>query len=295
MFFNMKYSRFSMSIMIAFVVIAELFTLNINAINATPQLPSGLDVAFKFRSIRGETPGELVALKYGKNADIDRATDPEDIWNGGGVYTGQPTGAAEIMEISSTDTNDTSAGTGARTIEICNILDSTGALVDNITVTLNGTSWVDIHASNLYYRAGTTMNIKTAGSVGHNIGEIILRHKTTTANIFAVMPATNNQTAIGAYTVPLGKTLYIDDLEAHLSRTSGAAGSAIMRFMSREYGTDTVFNTMVNPTITSENGYSNPHTWYMFPERTDLKWNCYSVSDDNTIITCEFNGILSNN
>ncbi len=229
--------------------------------------------------------------KYGKNADIDTGSTPEDIWGGGGVFTGHPTGSAEILEIRSDDTNDTSAGTGARTVRVYNLLDGTGAEATYQDVILNGTSWVDVHASNTYYRGGSRMKILTAGSGGVNAGEITLRHKTTTTNIFAVMPIGNNQTAIAAYTVPLAKTLYITRLNAQMARASGAAGSATMRFCARPYGG--VYNTIRNPEIS--NGC--PYNWgqagaFVFEARTDLKWNCNNVSDNNTIISAEFDGFL---
>ncbi len=253
-------------------------------------LPFGISVDFKYRVARGEMPGRSIANKYGKNPDIDTGSAPEDIWNGGSVYTGFPTGAAEALEIYSSDAADTSAGTGARTVEIYNLLDSTGAAMPNKTVTLSGTTPVDVDGVVAYYRGGSRMKILTAGSGGENAGTLTLRHKTTTANIFAVMPISNNQTAIGAYTVPLGKTLYIDSVNARIGRASGAAGSAVMRLLARPHGG--VFNTVINPEVTTEGPYTNDGTWYVFTERTDIKWNCFSVSDNNTIVTAEFNGIL---
>ncbi len=241
---------------------------------------------------KGNVTGAATFEKYGKNSDIDTASG-EDIWHAGAVFTGHPTGSAEILEISSDDANDTSAGTGARTVRVYNLLDGTGAAVADQDVTLNGTSWVDVHASNTYYRGGSRIRVLTAGSGGVNAGEITLRHKTTTANIFAVMPAGNNQTAVAAFTVPLGKNLEIDCLSARMGRASGAAGSAVMRFFARPNGG--VYNAVINPTITDASPYSNNSTIWVFEERTDLKWNCESVSDNNTIISAEFSGRLVDN
>jgi len=256
-------------------------------------LPFGLNIDYKFRVARGEVPGAIIFTKYGKNIDIDTGTVPQDVWNGVGIYTGFPLGSSEILEIFSSDAADTSAGTGARTVKIYNLIDSTGAEADPITVTLAGTTPVDVHTSSLYYRGGSRMRVLTAGSSGFNEGELTLRHKTTTANIFAVMPSVNNQTAIAAYTVPLGKTLYIDSVNARIGRASGAAGSAVMRLLARPYGG--VFNAVINPEVTTEGPYHNDATWFTFSERTDIKWNCADVSDSNTIISAEFNGLLVNN
>ena len=180
---------------------------------------------YELEVAKGNVVGHTSFEKYGKNPIVGTGT-PEDIWNGGNDYTGFPITAAETMEIFSSDATDTSAGVGARTVTIFNLLDSTGAEMPDITVSLNGTTPVSLGAG-LYYRGGTRMKVITAGTSGANVGTLTLRHTTTTTNIFAVMPVLANQTAILAYTVPLGKTLYIK-ASFGMSRASGAAGSAIV-------------------------------------------------------------------
>ncbi len=256
---------------------------DVSATNRVPTEIYGLEVA------SGNVTGVAIFEKYGKNPDIDTGSAPEDIWNGANDYTGFPTGSAETLEIFSSNANDTAAGTGARTVRIFNLLDSTGAEVADVDVSLNGTTAVSLGAG-LYYRGGSRMKVLTAGSGGENAGELTLRHTTTTANIFAVMPALNNQTAICAYTVPLGKTLYVNRLNMQLGRANGANGSATMTFRARENGA--VFNSVVNPTITNQASYTFSGGYFMFPARTDLKMRCEDVSDNNTIITAEFGGYL---
>ena len=230
--------------------------------------------------------------KFGRNPEIDINTDPEDIWNGGDIYTGFPTGAAETMEIYSSDAADTSAGTGARTITIYNLLDSIGARSPSVTVSLNGTTPVSLGAIE-YYRGGTRMKVQTAGSGTANAGTITLRHTTTTANVFAVMPIGHNQTTIAAYTIPVGCSLYIQRMNVQMARASGAAGSAHVTFRQRPHGG--VFNAVFAPEVTSSMSYTfSNNGWVKYNARDDLKWRCESVSDNNTIITAEFNGVLIN-
>jgi hypothetical protein len=237
----------------------------------------------------GNVTGFTKFHKFGRNSDIDTAAG-EDIWNGGLVYTGFPTTAAETMEIFSSSVNDTAAGTGARTITIYNLLDSTSAESPNITVTLNGTTPVSLGALT-YYRGGSRLRIITAGSGGGNAGTITLRHTTTTANIFAVMPIGYNQTAIAAYTVPLGKTLWINSVIMQMSRSLGAPGSASMTLRARKDGE--VFNSVLSPEISDGASYrSGGSDWLEFTEKTDVKITCESVSDNNTIVNGEFGGFL---
>ncbi|MHA1401533.1 MAG: hypothetical protein ACTSQE_14380 [Candidatus Heimdallarchaeaceae archaeon] len=248
---------------------------------------------FELEVTKGKIPGHINFEKFGKNNDIDTGTTPQDIWNGGGDYTGFPTGSAETMEIFSSDVNDNGAGTGARTATIYNLTDDTGAEMPNITVTLNGTTAVSLGAG-LYYRGGSRIKVITAGTSGINAGTITLRHTTTTTNIFAVMPIGLNQTVISAFTVPLGKTLYINRVKLQMSRLSGAAGSAVVSLRSRKHGG--VFNTSLIPTITNSDSYSFENNgWLKYEERTDVKTRCEDVSDNNTTVIGEFNGILIDN
>lgn len=239
---------------------------------------------------KGNVKGHTSFEKFGKNINIATSSTPEDVWNGGGDYTGFPTGAAETMEIFSSSDDDTDGGSGARTVRIYNLLDENGAQLPDVEVTLNGQTPVSLGAT-LYYRGGTRIKVLTAGVDGRNVGTLTLRHTTTTANIFAVMPIGMNQTAIAAYTVPLGKTLYCK-VNMQMSRDNGLAGSASVSFRNREHGT--VFNTSVGPEISDSKSYEGKD-FKKFVERTDIKVRVDSVSDNNTIVSADFYGELVDN
>ncbi len=249
----------------------------------------GIPADFNLEVKKGNVYKHTTFDKYGRNSDIDTGT-AEDIWNGGTDYTGFPTGSAETMEIYSSDANDTVAGTGARTVTIYNLRDGTGAIMPDITVNMNGTTAVSLGAQT-YYRGGTRMKVRTAGSGGENAGTLTLRHTTTTANIFAVMPIGMNQTAIAAYTVPLGYTLYIQRIAFQMARASGAAGSAFMSLRARPDGE--VFQSIITPEITDSASYVwENNGFYKCEALTDIKVRCESVSDNNTIISADLGGTL---
>ncbi len=252
---------------------------------------AGLPSDLHFEASLGNVPGIEVLNFFGKNPDIDTAA-PEDVWNGGLTYTGQPTGAAETMEIFSSSVNDDTGGTGAITVEISRLLGSTGAESDPITVTLDGTTPVSLGAVT-YYRS-TKVKVLTAGSTGSNEGTLTLRHTTTTANIFAVMPIGANETTIFAYTVPLGKTLLISAGSVQMARASGAAGSATISFRARPDGG--VYNTVVSPEISHGSGYAvNGKNYMLFTAQTDIKVRVDDVSDNDTIVTGNIRGLLIDN
>jgi hypothetical protein len=54
---------------------------------------------------KGNVAGHVVMNKFGANPDVNIATTPEDVWDGGGVYGFLPT-TAQLMEMESTDAND---------------------------------------------------------------------------------------------------------------------------------------------------------------------------------------------
>lgn len=84
-------------------------------INIEKEAPSDLLLAL------GMTQGLSLVLKFGRNPDVDTGAS-EDIWNGGGLYTGFPTtGSAEPLGVASSSANDTAAGTGAITASANNL------------------------------------------------------------------------------------------------------------------------------------------------------------------------------
>jgi len=242
---------------------------------------------------KGEVPHHEQWEEYGKAPDIDISTGIVDIWGIKSIYTGFPINDVETMEIFSTSLNDTVLGTGARTVEITNLLDVNGNEMPNVVVNMNGTTPVSL-GSQTYYRGGTVVKVLTAGSSGQNMGDITLRHTTTTNNIFSFLPIGNNQSSVLAYTVPMGKTLYVNHISIQMARNNGAAGSAQMSVRARPYGG--VFNAIKDPEISNSSPYMfDGGVYHIFKERTDIKLSCEDVSDNNTIITGDFGGVLVNN
>lgn len=240
----------------------------------------------------GNVPGVTPFSKFGRNSDIDTNSAPEDVWNGANIYTGMSE-ESETLEIFSSSPSDTAGGIGARTITLSNLLDENNNEMPDVTVTLNGTTPVLVDA-NIYHRC-SRMFTETAGSSNENVGSITLRHTTTTANVFAVMPPILNQTQIFAFTVPMGKTLYIPNFSIKMSRANGSAGSANCTVKMRMAGSN-VWRTIRNTEITDSQSFTfSGLAYFVAPEGTDIKTTVESVSDNNTIITGEADGFLVDN
>jgi len=193
----------------------------------------------------GYAPRVSLRIKTGRNRAIDTTTDPEDIWSGGGIYPGLPiAGIAETVSVVSTSANDTSDGTGARTIRIIGIGDDDNWLSQEETVALNGTTPV---VTTTLWRRVEFMEVLTAGSGGSNAGRISVKHSTTTANVFIDCDIGDNRSAVCAWTIPGNKIAIL----AQITATSKTKLADIeMGFFYRPYGG--TWQQLVSFTLTAE-------------------------------------------
>lgn len=236
----------------------------------------------------GKYQDRYIVNKFGINTDIDTGTLPEDIWDGGGAYTGFPTGSAETLAIVSSSTNDTnSSGTGARTLRIFG-LDSNKELQQE-DVNLNGTTTVN--SSNSYTRVYRAY-VLTAGSSTTNEGEITINHSTTTANVFTVILTGTGQSQISAYTIPAGYTGYLKRYSASMfDNTTNRAEMAI--WMRPESSAVRLINAFV---ISDANDITRePYGGIKFDEKTDIVFRCTSVDNSNAQITVTYDILVVKN
>lgn len=159
----------------------------------------GLNVA------RGGVAHHEIRHIFGFNPDVDSGAE-ETVWTHGGLYT--HVSAPSLMTISSSSSNDSSSGTGARTAYILGI-NGTGAEVAEI-ITLNGTAGViTAHA----YTAIQSITVATTGSGGMNAGDIYIGTGAITigvpANVYGHIMAGENQSLMGHFTIPAGYTGYM--------------------------------------------------------------------------------------
>lgn len=163
--------------------------------------------------VLGKYVGHSLVSKFGRNPDIDAATVPADIWSGGGVYPGFPTGAPEEIQVVSSNAGDT----GVLTFTYLASINSTAYQTANVT--LNGITPVNtgitayrIHTANYNTGVGTTFNL----------GVITVRHRTIIANVFCAIQIGRSQSTTAAYTVPAGSTAVIKRIFASIIQGSNA-------------------------------------------------------------------------
>lgn|SRR5512136_1599445 len=198
---------------------------------------------FFLHAARGLVPGVSLRIKTGRNRTIETLTDPEDIWAGGGLYTGFPTsGVAEPLSVVSTDANDTALGTGARTIRIMGL--DANWLLQEETITLNGLA--PVVTSTLWVRV-EFMTVLSAGSGASNAGRISIKHATTTANVFIDCDIGDNRSSVAAWTIPANQNAWLTQITAS-SKTKLADVELAM--MHRPFGG--TWQQLVSFTLTAE-------------------------------------------
>jgi hypothetical protein len=234
----------------------------------------------------GRFAGFEAGVKFGRNADVDA---PEDIWNGGGVYTGQPESyTPELIEVFSSDANDTSAGSVARTVRIFGLKTATSTAYESEDITLSGVTGVD--SVSTWWRVNRVY-VLTAGTGGANAGTITVRAKTTTANVFAVMPIGFNQTTIAAYTIPAGKSLILNHIRGAITKTGGSAASATLTLRVREVGG--VYRAIRVFDLQAGAALDNPeYSSSLIPAGTDMKFRIDEVSTTNVVCDASFQYVL---
>lgn len=197
---------------------------------------------------------------YGINGALTTTFEP--VWPESAVYT--PLAVAMTTPYcASSDANDTSAGTGARTITVTGINTSFAAFSE--TVTMNGQTSVNLATANILLI--NSLETLTAGSGGFNAGIIQCGTGANTSGDPAVthayMPISSATTVAGAgnksmsfiYGVPANKTLLCRNISAGSVFATAASGIQIaidgytnLGIMKRFFGQH-AHNTGTNPSL----------------------------------------------
>jgi len=225
--------------------------------------------------------------KFGTNPDID--SGPEDIWEGGGLYTGFPTDQARTLEIFSSSTNDDEGGTGAEKIIVFG-LDSNWEEAQE-EFTLDGTSTVTSTSTWWRVNRAIVTQSNNGANTTFNDGNITIRHATT-GNVLVFLTAGYNQTRQLVYTVPAGKTLYATQAFVSILKSNNSVGRMLLWY--RPFGG--------TPRLVREFSVSNSDSFNVtipggvpLTEKTDVSLRCQSVTSTNTEINGFLEGVLVDN
>ena len=231
-----------------------------------PNVTSGISGAeagidFYLQVAQGDITGYTNVSKFGSNPNV-KSAGYETIWDGSILYPWAT--SADTLDVVSTDTDDSSTGTGARTVEIQGLDSSWNILTE--TVTMNGTTTVT--TTNDFLRVFRA-RVVTAGSTQTNEGTITMNH-TTSGDLQAQISFDTigvGQTLMACYTIPAGKTGYI----INVNFSSSKDNEHTFRLMTRDNTvTDAAWNC--KEYASARGGFNN---WKKFAinkvtEKTDI-------------------------
>ena len=237
----------------------------------------GTSEPFELQVSRNQIPGHYFIHKFGYNPII--STVVETVWSQGGLYV-YPS-SASTMYISSSSTNDTAAGTGARTVTVFGLDADFNSI--SVTVALNGQVGVQLNGALNWYRVNR-ITVDTAGSGGANAGVLYVGTEATPAggvpvNKYATVAIGDNQTLMCIWTVPLGYTAYLHQKD--VSASSSAGKFATFTLIARPKGG--VFNVKDRVLLANNStaiSYWNP---IPFHECTDIEVRAVADSAGGSI------------
>ena len=231
----------------------------------------GTTEPFELQVSRGQIPWHTSLFKYGYNSNIINVE--ETIWDVGGLYA-YPSSAVAMTVTSASGATD-SGVTG-----IVSGLDADYNEVSE-TFTLDG--------SGTYTTTQTFLRVFRAYITGSSApaGNITIANGGTT---YAQITAGENQTLMAVYTVPAGKSLYVNQgIATHGTGTSGGVFMTV-RFLVRNEGE--VFRTAVKIDV-AESEILYPFAQPLkIPEKSDVEVRAICNKNQANAISASFDGII---
>lgn len=236
---------------------------------------SGAFEPFDLQVARGQIQGHRNVTVFGFNPDVD--TTQVSVWPLQSLITFPA--AALQMTVSSSSTNDTAAGTGARTV----VVEGLDANYNEVTetVTLNGQTAVTMAASLLRVNYAY---VNTAGSGNSAAGNIYIGTGIVTAGVpatvYDIIKLDYNNTTTGSYTIPAGYTGYVSQ---GLFSTGQASGSTQVEGRLLTRGVNNIRRTAALTTL--NNGVAD----YVFeyplaiPEKTTVEATAIGSANNNSV------------
>lgn len=172
---------------------------------------------------------------------------------------------SEALEIVSSSTSDSAAGTGTRTIEVTYI-DTSNNMVQSASITLNGTTPVP---AGFQARFILWMSAITGGSSETSVGAIILR--VVAGDTQEQISAGDNRSLSGRFMVPAGFTAYIPYWQT--TAIGGATQDSRLRATVDDFNRDLQDRYVLqdHAFVQSGQAVTNDLPWLQFPSLCRIK------------------------
>lgn len=233
----------------------------------------------------GKRQGRATINKFGYNADVDSAAS-EIVASFGGTFNIMTT--ADTLNIVSDSANDTSAGTGARTLLITGI--GSDFLNQTETVTMNGAT--PVTTSNTWLGINRVI-VLSSGTNNANVGTITISDTAGTVGTQAELAPNSSVTQQAIYHTQINHNLLLDWLWVNIRKLSGGSAPRVtVRGYSYSRVTDTAYEIFDYDVDTSvDNTVSlNPSQPFVVGGREVI----YFVAETNTndtSVRLRFSGI----
>ncbi len=228
--------------------------------------------------------------KFGRNLSV--STSDETVWSHSANWVPAQT-AYTIRVASGGDANDTSAGTGARTVDVTFLDDSWDEVTE--TLTLAGAS-ASAATTALAIRVFRVEVASTGTYHGTNTGAIVIE-QTTGGIVMANLAVGSSITEQAIYSVPNGFTMYITDIfvscgqansaDIHLHHVSAAdVVAAPFSSMTEDWSVEDFSGAEV----------FHQNTYLKFPQRSDVFFEAQKITGGgNAKVSVDFGFFIVRN
>lgn len=170
--------------------------------------------------------------------------------------------AATTVDIVSTDADDNASGTGAREVTVTGLL--AGYVEDTEVIATHATDGTIAVTTTKEWLRINSVEVTDAGASGKNEGDMTVLDG---ANILSFVEAGTNLSLQGVYTVPAGKSFFVENV-----RGAGAGGKNVhIHVYERKVGG--LFRQIKHRTI---NNSPFEMTTFKFDEKTDIQVRCHA-------------------
>lgn len=169
----------------------------------------------------------------GFRSNVSAAVNGDDIWTGTATTIPIPPSAGQQMQVVSSSANDTSAGTGVKTIDM-HYIDANGDEKEE-HITMNGTTPVVTTATDI--RFVQDIHALTVGTNLAAVGTISISQQGAPTTIYSSITPGMNKALNSSRMVPAGKTLIIRSFNASGGNATKVESSDIRLRATSHHGT----------------------------------------------------------